>query len=140
MNYNHPLINGSTVTIRVMCAIVFLLFSFCWLFFFQADQLAMTQHVLSGGLTQYNPVLGTLIITGVLMLLQLVINGFFKLKKRSHALTYVPSMMLLALVSEVSQQIESGDGVSLWIWVLPVLVLLVWGAVAWIAKLAQEVS
>ena len=140
MNYNHPLINGSTVTIRVMCAIVFLMFSFCWLFFFQADQLAMTQHVLSGGLTQYNPVLGTLIITGVLMLLQLVINSFFKLKKRSHALTYVPSMMLLALVSKVSQQIESGDGVSLWIWVLSVLVLLLWGAVAWVAKLAQEVE
>lgn len=138
MNYNHPLKNGSTVTIRVMCAIVFLLFSFCWLFFFQADQLAMTQHVLSGGLTHYNSVLGTLIITGVLMLLQLVVYGFFKLKKRSHALTYVPSMMLLALVSEVSQQIESGDGVNLWIWVLPVLVLFVWGTVAWIAKLAQE--
>lgn len=138
MNYNHPLKNGSTVTIRVMCAIVFLLFSFCWLFFFQADQLAMTQHVLSGGLTHYNSVLGTLIITGVLMLLQLVVYGFFKLKKRSHALTYVPSMMLLALVSEVSQQIESGDGVSLWIWVLPVLVLLVWGGVSWVARFAQE--
>ena len=139
MNYNHPLINGSTVTIRVMCAIVFLLFSFCWLFF-QADQLAMTQHVLSGGLTQYDPVTGTLIITGLLMVLQLCINHFLRLKKRSHALTYVPSMMLLALVSEVSQQIESGDGVSPWTWVLPLLVLLVWGAVVWVARLAQEVE
>ena len=139
MNYNHPLINGSTVTIRVMCAIVFLLFSFCWLFF-QADQLAMTQHVLSGGLTQYDPVMGTLIITGLLMVLQLCINHFLRLKKRSHALTYVPSMMLLALVSEVSQQIESGDGVSPWTWVLPLLVLLVWGAVVWVARLAQEVE
>ncbi len=139
MNYNHPLINGSTVTIRVMCAIVFLLFSFCWLFF-QADQLAMTQHVLSGGLTQYDPVMGTLIITGLLMVLQLCINHFLRLKKRSHALTYVPSMMLLALVSEVSQQIESGDGVSPWTWVLPLLVLLVLGAVVWVARLAQEVE
>ena len=139
MNYNHPLKNGSTVTIRVMCAIVFLLFSFCWLFF-QADQLAMTQHVLSGGLTQYDPVMGTLIITGLLMVLQLCINHFLRLKKRSHALTYVPSMMLLALVSEVSQQIESGDGVSPWTWVLPLLVLLVWGAVVWVARLAQEVE
>ena len=139
MNYNHPLINGSTVTIRVMCAIVFLLFSFCWLFF-QADQLAMTQHVLSGGLTRYDPVMGTLIITGLLMVLQLCINHFLRLKKRSHALTYVPSMMLLALVSEVSQQIESGDGVSPWTWVLPLLVLLVWGAVVWVARLAQEVE
>ena len=139
MNYNHPLINGSIVTIRVMCAIVFLLFSFCWLFF-QADQLAMTQHVLSGGLTHYNPILGTLIITGLLMLLQLMVYGFFRLTKRSHALTYVPSMILLALVSEISQQIESEEGMSLWIWALLVLVLLVWGAVVWVARLAQEVE
>ena len=140
MNYNHPLINGSIITIRVMCAIVFFLFSFSWLFFFQADQLAMTQHVLSSGLTRYNPLIGALVITGLLMILQKGINYFVRLEKRSHALTYVPSMMLLALVSEVSQQIESGDGVSLWIWVLPVLVLLVWGAVVWVARLAQEVE
>ena len=140
MNYNHPLINGSIITIRVMCAIVFFLFSFSWLFFFQADQLAMTQHVLSSGLTRYNPLIGALVITGLLMILQKGVNYFVRLEKRSHALTYVPSMMLLALVSEVSQQIESGDGVSLWIWVLPVLVLLVWGAVVWVARLAQEVE
>ena len=123
MNYNHPLKNGSTVTIRVMCAIVFLTFSFCWLYFFQSDQLAMTQHVLSGGLTHYNSILGTLIIIAVLMLLQLLVFRVFRLTKRSHALTYVPSMMLLALISEASRQIQSGGGLSVWIFVLPVLVL-----------------
>jgi len=140
MNYNHPLKNGSTLTIRVMCATVFVLFSFCWLYFFQADQLAMTQHVLSGGLTRYNPIWGTLIITAVLMLLQLLVYGIIGLTKRSHALTYVPSMMFLALVTEASQQIESSNSVSVWIWVLPVIILLVWGAIAWVAKLAQEVE
>lgn len=132
--------NGSTVTIRVMCAIVFVLFSFCWLYFFQADQLAMTQHVLSGGLTHYNPIWGTLIITITLMLLQLFVYSLVRLTKRSHALTYVPSMMLLALVTEMSQQIESNDGVSMWIWVLPVMVLLGWGGIVWVARLAQEVE
>ena len=140
MNYNHPLKNGSTVTIRVMCAIVFVLFSFCWLFFFQSDQLAMTQHVLSGGLTHYNALWGTLIIIAVLMLLQLIIYRIIRLNKRSHALTYVPSMMLLALVSEISRQIESGEGVSGWIWVLPVIALLVWAGVAAVAKLVQEIE
>ena len=140
MNYNHPLKNGSTVTIRVMCAIVFLTFSFCWLFFFQSDQLAMTQHVLSGGLTHYNSILGTLIIIAVLMLLQLLVFRVFRLTKRSHALTYVPSMMLLALISEASRQIQSGGGLSVWIFVLPVLVLLGWGGLSWVARFAQEVE
>ena len=132
--------NGSTITIRVMCAIVFVLFSFCWLFFFQADQLAMTQHVLSGGVTHYHPIWGALIGTFCLMGLQLVINSFIRLNKRTHALTYVPSMMFLALVTEVSQQIESNEGVSLWIWILPLLVLSGWGIFIWIAKMAQEVE
>ena len=140
MNYNHPLRNGSTVTIRVMCATVFLLFSFSWLFFFQSDQLAMTQHVLSGGLTHYNSILGTLIIIAVLMLLQLLVFRVFKLTKRSHALTYVPSMMLLGLISEASRQIQSGGGLSVWIFVLPVLVLLGWGGLSWVARFAQEVE
>ncbi|MBQ9650304.1 MAG: hypothetical protein IJV25_07760 [Prevotella sp.] len=140
MNYNHPLKNGSTVTIRVMCAIVFVLFSFCWLYFFQADQLAMSQHVLSGGLTRYNPIWGALIITLVLMLLQLLVNSFAKLTKRSHALTYVPSMMLLALVTEVSQQIETNGAVSLWTWILPLFVLAVWGVCIWAARIIQDIE
>lgn len=132
--------NGSTITIRVMCAIVFVLFSFCWLFFFQADQLAMTQHVLSGGVTHYHPIWGALVGTFCLMGLQLVINSFIRLNKRTHALTYVPSMMFLALVTEISQQIESNEGVSVWIWILPLLVLSGWGGFIWIAKMAQEVE
>ena len=138
MNYNHPLRSGSTVTIRVMCATVFVLFCFCWLYFFQADQLAMTQHVLSHGLTRYSPLAGALIITTVLLLLQLAVSALVKLTKRSHALTYVPSMMLLALVTEISQQIESGEGVSLWGWVLSLLVLLAWGAAVVVARFLQE--
>ena len=140
MNYNHRVKNGSTITIRVMCAIVFVLFSFCWLFFFQADQLAMTQHVLSGGLTHYHSIWGSLIGTVALMGLQLFINRVVRLNKRAHALTYVPSMMLLALVTETSQQIESNQGISIWIWILPLLVLLGWGGCVWIAKIMQEVE
>jgi hypothetical protein len=140
MNYNHPLKYGSTVTIRVMCAIVFVLFSFSWLYFFQADQMAMAQHELSSGMTRYSPLLGTLIITAVLMLLQWLVFSIFRLTKRFHALTYVPSMTLLALITEVSRQIVSADGVSPWIWVLPVLVLLLWAAVSYVARVAQEVE
>ena len=53
MNYNNPVRNNSTFTIRVMCAIVFVVFSFAWLDF-QADMLDLSQHVLSGGVTRYH--------------------------------------------------------------------------------------
>ena len=98
MNYNHRDKNSSTITIHVMCAIVFSLFSFCWLYFFQADVLMMAQHVLSKGVTHYNPLIGACVITLLLYLLQKVLYRFLKLKKRSHALTYLPSMLILGSI------------------------------------------
>ena len=126
MNYNHQRKNSSTLTVHVMCAIVFVMFSLSWLYFFQSDVMAMTQHVLSGGLTHYNRVLGALIITVVLYLVQLAVYRITRLKKRSHALTYVPSMMVLAMLTDVSQQIASGgDVVHMVPWWLVVIVAVV---------------
>ncbi len=100
--------DSSTITIRVMCAIVFVLFAWGWLYDFQADALAMTQHVLSGGLTHYNRIFGAVIIMAVLMILQMTINKAIKLHKRFHALTYGPSMLLLAMLTGISQTIDQG--------------------------------
>ena len=112
MYYPKPDKDSSTIIIRMMCAIVFVLFTWGWLYFFQADALAMTQHVLSGGLTHYNRLVGAIIITAVLMILQHIVNGVTKLNKRFHALTYVPSMLLLAMLTDVSQTIDKGISLS----------------------------
>lgn len=125
MNYSHPDRNGSTITIRVMCAIVFVLFAWGWLYFFQADALAMTQHVLSDGLTHYNRLVGAVIITAVLLILQFVINGITKLNKRFHALTYMPSMLILAILTDISRFIDSGVSLSHSLW-LVILFVIVW--------------
>ena len=141
MNYNRRNKNGSTLTIRVMCAIVFVVFSLAWLYCFQADVIAMTQHQLSGGLTHYNKVVGTLIITTLLLLLQLVVYGFTRLKKRTHALTYVPSMLVLSMLTDVSQQIASDDGITHTVsWWGVVLVIAVWLPVVFLARQFQEVE
>lgn len=124
-----------------MCAIVFVVFSLCWLFFFQPDVMAMTQHVLSGGLTHYNKVVGALIITAVLYLLQLAVYSIIRLKKRTHALTYVPSMMILAMLTDVSQQIASDhEVVHMVSWWLVVIVAIVWLAGVFLARQIQEVE
>lgn len=112
MYYPKPDKDSSTIIIRMMCAIVFVLFTWGWLYFFQADALAMTQHVMSGGLTHYNRLVGAIIITAVLMILQYIVNGVTKLNKRFHALTYVPSMLLLAMLTDVSQTIDKGISLS----------------------------
>lgn len=139
MNYNHPLKNGSTITIRVMCAIVFIVFSFCWLFFFQSDLLTVTQYILSDGLTTYRPVLGAIIITALLQILQVIVYALSGIKKRAHGLTYVPSMLVLALLTDISIGIEGRD-VHDWSWYHPVIIMVLWIPLAWILHLVQELE
>lgn len=141
MNYNRRNKNSSTLTIHVMCAIVFVLFSLAWLYFFQADVMAMTQYELSGGLTHYNAAVGALIITVLLYLLQLVVYALTRLKKRSHALTYVLSMLILAMLTDVSQQIAADGDVDHTIsWWLVALIILVWGGLVFLARQFQQVE
>lgn len=139
MQYNHPDENSSTIIIRLMCAIVFCLFSFCFLYFFQADILAVAQHVLSNGLTSYKPLISAIVITVVLQILQLVINSFFRLYKRYHALTYVPSMLILGFLTDINSDIDLHHSIGAWYWVFP-LVIIVWLGLSLLAKQLQDVE
>jgi hypothetical protein len=139
MNNLKPDKNGSTIIIRVMCAIVFVLFSWGWLYFFQADALAMTQHVLSDGLTHYNRLVGAIIITAVLMILQPIVNGITKLNKRFHALTYMPSMLVLAMLTGVSQSIDGEASLSNLIW-LVILLAVIWVGLIFFVRHYQDLK
>ena len=118
---------------RGVCALVFILFSFLWLYEFQADVLAVAQHVLSQGQTHYDRTIGAVLITALLMLLQLCVYAATRLSRRTHALTYLPSMLALTVISDVPSDIDRHFSLGSWVWVVPV-VLVVWGAVVWLAK------
>jgi hypothetical protein len=133
LNYFDSRKKNSTVTMQVACAIVFCLFSFCWLYWFQTDVLAVAQHVLSGGVTHYNRTVGALLITFVLMLLQQVVTALVRLYHRSHAITYLPSMLFLAVISDVNPDMERGCVLGGW-WIAVPLVILLWGGGVWVAR------
>ena len=131
MNRRNTNNNNGTIVIQAMCAIVFAVFSIAWLYWFQADVLAVTQHVFSNGMTSYKDGIGAIVITIVLMLLQMLVFFFVRLRKRSHALTYLPSMLLLAILGDFQ---ESAAGFNhKWFWLLP-LILALWGVALWFAK------
>ena len=138
MNYNHPNKNCSTVAIRLMCAIVFLTFSFVWLYCFQADILAAAQHVLSKGLTTYKPFVGAVLITLALQVFQLIVYALTRLRKRSHALTYLPSMLALAVITGINSDIDSHYALSSW-WVI-LLVFVLWGLLVLGARALQTIE
>jgi hypothetical protein len=135
MNFNNHH-NNSTFTMRVMCAIVFSAFTFLFLFYFQADVLAAAQHVLSDGMTHYNRLVGAILITLVLQLLQLGIFSLVRLSKRSHAITYFPSCLCLAFITDICPDIDGGYSMGAWAWLIPLL-LVVFVGVLYAAKAFQ---
>ena len=139
MNYSKHDKDGSTITIRVMCAIVFVLFAWGWLYDYQADALAMTQHVLSGGLTHYNRIVGAVIITVVLIIVQLMINRSIKLHKRFHALTYGPSMLMLAILTAISQTIDKEEPV-VYSLCLVIILAVIWVGLIFFARMYDNLE
>jgi len=128
-------VNGNKSIVSIVCGAAFLLFTFCWLYFFQGDMLAVAQHGLSGGKTHYDLTIGAVIITSVLFVLQLAAAMLTRLA-RHHWLTYVPSFLLLSFVSSVSSPFSWGA----WPWAGP-LVLVLWVvAVVVVRKLYSAAS
>lgn len=121
---------NSTVIIRMACAIVFLVFTFLYLYSFQADVLAVAQHVLSKGQTHYNREIGATLITTVLWLIQLGIYFWTRLDGKVHALTYFPSLLILTVITDISPNIDGGLSWGGWLYAIPILVVcyvgLVW--------------
>lgn len=122
MNFNNYHSN-STFASRVICAIVFSLFTFLFLYFFQADVLTAAQHILSGGITHYSRLLGAILITFILQLLQIAIFSFTRLAKRTHALTYFPSCLILAFITDISPNIATHFSIGAWGWIIPLLLV-----------------
>ena len=138
-NYRNKKRTDSAMTIRVVCAIVFVLFSWCWIFYFQHDLLAMAQHVLSGGLTHYNRLVGAIVITVTLLLLQHLLYRLTRLGKSFYALTFFPSMLILGMITNIVPESNGGINFQFSAWV-GIILLLVWGGVTYMATKLQELD
>ena len=123
-------LRNSAVTIKVMCAIAFLVFTFCFLFYYQTESLTYLQHVLSGGKTHYDRTIGGIIIIVLLLLVQYAVYHITHLYKRGHALTYFPSILILTVLTDVT---IDGHIPFRWAWLAPLL-LIGFVALAWLSK------
>ena len=93
---------NSTATLRLACAIIYIVFTYLYLNCYQADILAVAQHELSDGLTSYSYTISPILTTLVLFLLQLGVYTVTGVKKMFHALTYLPSLLVLTFITDVS--------------------------------------
>jgi len=122
--------HAGTTLVKATCAGVFTAFVFCYLYFYQAEELTYLQQTLSGGQTHYDRTIGAIIITIVLLLLQRMVYGITHLRKYAHALTYFPSSLALVALTDVT---PAGRLSFTWLWVAPLL-LLVFAAWVWMEK------
>ena len=136
MNFNNPQSINSTIARRAMCAIVFVSFTFCYLYFFQSNILKVAQHVLSDGQTHYDSFVGALLITVVLTLVAVGVYSITKLTGYMHALIYFPSFLFLAFITSVSSHVYRQMIYGGWPWVIP-LVLVIYGLGVYAARRYQ---
>lgn len=127
------LFKDGTLTSKVMCAVLFVVFTFLYLYDYQADILSVTQHVLSGGVTHYNRTIGAVLITIMLILVQIGVAALSKINTYFHALTYWPSLLLLGILTSAGPDIGQGDYPGHWLWLFPLL-MAGFVAVVWLCR------
>lgn len=126
--------------IRYSCALLFMLFSFCYLFFLQGEILAEAQFVYSGGITSYNILIGAIVITVILQIIQWLVCLMSCLPSRWHALSYLPSMLLLAILTDVNQEAIAHFSFGAWLWIAPLILFAYILLVIAIRQLDNDIS
>jgi hypothetical protein len=118
LNDNHP--KQTSGIVRYSCGLLFMLFTFSYLFFLQGNVLAETQYIYSHGLTTYSILMGSVLITLILQTLQWIVGRVFKPHASFHVLSYLPSFILLAFVTSSRYSLIT---TAVWMWMLPFLLV-----------------
>lgn len=87
--------------IRIVCAVLFVIFSFLYICMMQGELLALVQDHLAQGKTSNNTIVTATLITSLLFALQYLLNKLGRLHGKFEALSYLPSCALLALMTKV---------------------------------------
>lgn len=112
-------------TISLICAILFVAFSFTFLSVYQSPLLEVFYDKVATGKLMYNKYISAFVFTAILVLLALFINRYTKFQRTWTAMAYLPSSALLALATDLDRSIYIGEKQYLpWVTV-SILVLLI---------------
>ncbi|MBQ8734933.1 MAG: hypothetical protein IJY75_02985, partial [Bacteroidaceae bacterium] len=120
--------------VQVVCAVVFSIFSYTYLSFYQAPLLEVAYDLTATGKLQYDENIVAAIITFVLLLLTLWLNKFAKFTREWEALSYLPACTLLAFITNIDRTIYAGVSFSLsWVWIA-LVVSVVYLSASWVLQ------
>ena len=105
--------------------VLFAVFLFVYFFRFQSPLLELGQHQLSHGVTTYRPLISSLVLTGILMLVQHLVAKGFKFVESLYCFSYLPSallaVLLTAFVPEMNLSVVIAIGVALLLFIIVAL-------------------
>lgn len=139
MNYNNNIDRGTTGIIRYSCSILVALFSLAYLILIQGELLSEAQFVFSKGLTRYSIVIGAVVIVAVMQLLQWVVKSIVRIPWRYYSLSYVPSLILLSLLTSFNNGGAKVFSIMSWLYIVPVSLAL-FSLMVLIAKRLEDTS
>jgi len=108
MKRRHPRTHQAAQTVFTACAVVFIVFSFVYLYVYQPDLLAQQQYFFSHGTTVYNAFLGAVVITVLLTFAGYVLWRLFKPHASCAVLVWLPPSYFLALLTSVRFGTDGG--------------------------------
>lgn len=124
MNYNNQISYKTAGVIRYSCALLFLAFCFCYLYFIEGEQLAAVQHIYSHGMTHYDSLTGAFIIPIILLVIQWLTAFICKLPSPLYAMSYAPSFIALTLLCHLCENRTGTFVFGNWTWVVPLLLIM----------------
>lgn len=108
--------------LTVACGLLFVAFSFVYLYIFQKDVMEAMHYFFSGGKTQFFPLGTAFTLTLVLLLLRWGVNALLRLKGMIRELSYFPSFLLLGVMADVDYTLYQEGIPDQWMWQFPLLI------------------
>lgn len=113
---------NANVAVTWSCRLLFSAFTFIYLYSFQGEVLSVAQHVFSGGQTSYSLFAGAVIITAILTALQWIVSRLSAMPLVCHAVTYLPSFLILSILTSVNNETYRHFSLGAWTWIAPLLI------------------
>lgn len=114
---------NANLAVTWSCRLLFSAFTFIYLYSFQGEVLSVAQHVFSDGQTSYSLFVGAVIITLLLTALQWVVSRLSAMPLVCHAVTYLPSFLILSMLTSVNDATYRHFSLGAWTWVAPLVII-----------------
>lgn len=88
--------------LRVLLGLLFFVYFYC----FESPTLQLAQHRLSGGLTSYDPLIGALLLSSLLVFLQSGIARLLSLPERLYLVSALPSVAIALLLTAFTPEMS----------------------------------